>query len=108
EMQNTVGLFINSIALRVRLPGGDSRLTVREWLQGLFQQNLELREHEHLSLVQIQACSALEKGQRMFDSLFVYENAPVESKLFSSAEELQARSDTARTHTNYPLTVVVY
>lgn len=44
----------------------------------------------------------------MFDSLFVYENAPVESKLFSSAEELQARSDTARTHTNYPLTVVVY
>ncbi|MEN1585921.1 condensation domain-containing protein, partial [Pseudomonas aeruginosa] len=73
EMQNTVGLFINSIALRVRLPGGDSRLTVREWLQGLFQQNLELREHEHLSLVQIQACSALEKGQRMFDSLFVYE-----------------------------------
>ncbi|MEN1606977.1 condensation domain-containing protein, partial [Pseudomonas aeruginosa] len=72
------------------------------------RQNLELREHEHLSLVQIQACSALEKGQRMFDSLFVYENAPVESKLFSSAEELQARSDTARTHTNYPLTVVVY
>ncbi|MBM9960869.1 hypothetical protein JTL80_33950, partial [Pseudomonas aeruginosa] len=29
-------------------------------------------------------------------------------ELFSSAEELQARSDTARTHTNYPLTVVVY
>ncbi|MCY1271539.1 Linear gramicidin synthase subunit B [compost metagenome] len=108
EMQDTVGLFINSIPLRMRLPQPGQKLSVRQWLQDLFEHNLALREHEHLPLVKIQACSALEKGQQIFDSLFVYENAPVESAVESGAKEISAKSDTARTHTNYPLTVVVY
>ncbi|WP_137821500.1 non-ribosomal peptide synthase/polyketide synthase [Pseudomonas sp. D(2018)] len=108
EMQDTVGLFINSIPLRMRLPQPGQKLSVRQWLQDLFEHNLALREHEHLPLVKIQACSALEKGQQIFDSLFVYENAPVESAVESGAREISAKSDTARTHTNYPLTVVVY
>ena len=108
QMQDTVGLFINSIPLRMRLPRAGQNVTVREWLQGVFEHNLALREHEHLPLLQIQACSALEKGQSIFDSLFVYENAPVESAVVSGAEQISAKSDSARTHTNYPMTVVVY
>nr|WP_314483498.1 non-ribosomal peptide synthase/polyketide synthase [uncultured Pseudomonas sp.] len=108
EMQDTVGLFINSIPLRMRLPRAGQHVSVREWLQGLFEHNLALREHEHLPLLNIQACSALEKGQNIFDSLFVYENAPVESAVASGAAQINAKSDTARTHTNYPMTVVVY
>ena len=108
EMQDTVGLFINSIPLRMRLPRAGQQVSVREWLQGLFEHNLALREHEHLPLLQIQACSALDKGQSIFDSLFVYENAPVESAVVSGAEQISAKSDSARTHTNYPMTVVVY
>ena len=64
--------------------------------------------HVRLPLLSIQACSALEKGQPIFDSLFVYENAPVESAVVSGAEQISAKSDSARTHTNYPMTVVVY
>ncbi|MBW0235826.1 non-ribosomal peptide synthase/polyketide synthase [Pseudomonas sp. D1HM] len=108
EMQDTVGLFINSIPLRMRLPRAGQHISVRAWLQGLFEHNLALREHEHLPLLKIQACSALEKGQSIFDSLFVYENAPVESAVVTGAEQLSAKSDSARTHTNYPMTVVVY
>ncbi|WP_282363322.1 non-ribosomal peptide synthase/polyketide synthase [Pseudomonas sp. PS01297] len=108
EMQDTVGLFINSIPLRMRLPQAGQRVSVREWLQGVFAHNLALREHEHLPLLSIQACSALDKGQPIFDSLFVYENAPVESAVVSGAEQISAKSDSARTHTNYPMTVVVY
>ena len=108
EMQDTVGLFINSIPLRLRLPRAGHSVSVREWLQDLFEHNLALREHEHLPLLKIQACSALEKGQPIFDSLFVYENAPVESAVVSGAEQISAKSDSARTHTNYPMTVVVY
>ena len=108
EMQDTVGLFINSIPLRMRLPKAGPTVSVREWLQALFAHNLALREHEHLPLLSIQACSALDKGQPIFDSLFVYENAPVESAVVSGAQQISAKSDSARTHTNYPITVVVY
>ena len=109
QMQDTVGLFINSIPLRMRLPQAGQNVTVRQWLQDVFEHNLALREHEHLPLLQIQACSALEeKGQSIFDSLFVYENAPVESAVVSGAQQISAKSDSARTHTNYPMTVVVY
>ncbi|AVO54972.1 non-ribosomal peptide synthase/polyketide synthase [Ectopseudomonas mendocina] len=105
EMQDTVGLFINSIPLRVRMPQSGS---VRQWLQALFEHNLALREHEHLPLLKIQACSAIGGNQQLFDSLFVFENAPLESSVVSGAQELSAIADSARTHTNYPLTVVIY
>lgn len=108
DMQRTVGLFINSIALRVRLPGIDSDTTVRSWLQALFALNLRLREHEHLPLVEIQACSEIGKGQSLFDSLFVFENAPIEDGVMNQVQNLNISSDSGRTHTNYPMTVVIY
>ncbi|OLU26329.1 non-ribosomal peptide synthetase [Pseudomonas sp. PA15(2017)] len=108
QMQHCVGLFINSIALRVPMPAAGERLGVRQWLQQLFERNLELREHEHLPLVDIQACSELPNGQPLFDSLFVFENAPVDAGVLQGAEGLKARSGSGRTHTNYPLTVVCY
>ncbi len=108
EMQRTVGLFINSVALRVKLPAIGEKQGVREWLQGLFASNMDLREHEYLPLVAIQECSELPKGQPLFDSLFVFENAPVESGVLDQALSLNATSDSGRTHTNFPLTVVCY
>jgi len=108
EMQRTVGLFINSIPLRISLPADDQSCTVLNWLHGLFERNLELREHEYMPLVQIQECSELPKGQPLFDSLFVFENAPVDVSVLDRAQSLSASSDSGRTHTNFPLTAVCY
>ncbi|MFK7699164.1 non-ribosomal peptide synthetase [Pseudomonas caspiana] len=108
QMQRTVGLFINSIPLRVSLPGADQHCTVLDWLHGLLDSNLQLREHEYMPLVQIQECSELPKGQPLFDSLFVFENAPVEVSVLDRAQSLSASSDSGRTHTNFPLTAVCY
>jgi len=108
QMQHCVGLFINSIPLRVGMPAPGQKLSVRQWLQQLFESNLALREHEHLPLVSIQECSELPKGQALFDSLFVFENAPVDATVLAGAEGLNAKSGSGRTHTNYPLTVVCY
>lgn len=58
-----------------------------------------MREHEHLPLVKIQACSHIDSSQQLFDSLFVFENAPLESAVVSGAQELSAIADSARTHT---------
>ncbi|MDD0974695.1 non-ribosomal peptide synthetase [Pseudomonas fontis] len=108
QMQRTVGLFINSIALRVKLPAAGERCSVRQWLQGLLERNMDVREYEYLPLVSIQECSELPKGQPLFDSLFVFENAPVEVGVLDHAQSLNASSDSGRTHTNFPLTAVCY
>ncbi|WP_455883868.1 non-ribosomal peptide synthetase [Pseudomonas putida] len=108
EMQRTVGLFINSIALRVKLPQDHQRCSVRQWLSGLLDSNMQLREYEYLPLVTIQEHSELPKGQPLFDSLFVFENAPVEVSVLDRAQSLNATSDSGRTHTNFPLTAVCY
>ncbi|PLR60152.1 non-ribosomal peptide synthetase [Pseudomonas sp. QC2] len=108
EMQRTVGLFINSIALRVKLPEDDQPCSVRQWLSGLLDSNMQLREYEYLPLVTIQEHSELPKGQPLFDSLFVFENAPVEVSVLDRAHSLNATSDSGRTHTNFPLTAVCY
>ncbi len=108
QMQRTVGLFINSIALRVKLPEDDQPCSVRQWLGELLDRNLQLREYEYLPLVNIQEQSELPKGQPLFDSLFVFENAPVEVSVLDRAQSLNATSDSGRTHTNFPLTAVCY
>ncbi|MCF8967077.1 non-ribosomal peptide synthetase [Pseudomonas carnis] len=108
EMQRTVGLFINSIALRVKLPEDGERCSVRQWLSALLDSNMQLREYEYLPLVTIQEHSELPKGQPLFDSLFVFENAPVEVSVLDRAQSLNATSDSGRTHTNFPLTAVCY
>ncbi|MDR9753993.1 non-ribosomal peptide synthetase [Pseudomonas sp. SZMC_28357] len=108
QMQRTVGLFINSIALRVKMPEDYQPLSVRQWLSGLLDNNMQLREYEYLPLVAIQEQSELPKGQPLFDSLFVFENAPVEVSVLDRAQRLNATSDSGRTHTNFPLTAVCY
>ncbi|MBV7545452.1 non-ribosomal peptide synthetase [Pseudomonas sp. PDM26] len=108
QMQRTVGLFINSIALRVKMPEDGQCCSVRQWLTGLLDHNMQLREYEYLPLVNIQEQSELPKGQPLFDSLFVFENAPVEVSVLDRAQSLNATSDSGRTHTNFPLTAVCY
>ncbi|KAA8701250.1 non-ribosomal peptide synthetase [Pseudomonas proteolytica] len=108
QMQRTVGLFINSIALRVKVPEDDQPCSVRQWLSTLLDSNMQLREYEYLPLVTIQEHSELPKGQPLFDSLFVFENAPVEVSVLDRAQSLNATSDSGRTHTNFPLTAVCY
>ncbi|OMQ33003.1 non-ribosomal peptide synthetase [Pseudomonas putida] len=108
QMQRTVGLFINSIALRVKMPEDHQRCSVRQWLSTLLDSNMQLREYEYLPLVSIQENSELPKGQPLFDSLFVFENAPVEVSVLDRAQSLNATSDSGRTHTNFPLTAVCY
>ncbi|WP_458130728.1 non-ribosomal peptide synthetase [Pseudomonas sp. R3-41] len=108
QMQRTVGLFINSIALRVQMTEVHQRCSVRQWLSDLLDRNMQLREYEYLPLVSIQEVSELPKGQPLFDSLFVFENAPVEVSVLDRAQSLNATSDSGRTHTNFPLTAVCY
>ncbi|MFY0565971.1 non-ribosomal peptide synthase/polyketide synthase [Archangium lansingense] len=100
-----VGIFINSLPIRVQLPSGTSPLV--PWLQSLQTQQLEQRQYEHSPLVQVQAFSQVSRGTSLFDSLLVFENYPLDASLEGSPSSLQVSGLQGFEHTNYPLTLSV-
>ncbi|MDD5036087.1 MAG: amino acid adenylation domain-containing protein [Methylococcaceae bacterium] len=103
-VETALGLFINSLPLRIEVK---PEQTVLEFLHHLLYLNLELRQYEYLPLVRIQALSSLPRGQALFQHLFVFENAPVDPTLRNSKDVLNIVSDQHRTHANYPITAVL-
>ncbi|PAU59158.1 non-ribosomal peptide synthetase [Pseudomonas indica] len=103
-VEEMIGLFINTLPLRVRIDEQQDRTS---WLQALQRHNLALREFEHSALVDIQGWSDFPRGEELFDSILVYENAPIDDKLFSGELSFNLDDMEHSVHTHYGLTVVV-
>ncbi|WP_410586704.1 amino acid adenylation domain-containing protein [Amycolatopsis sp. lyj-23] len=71
--EDMVGLFINTVPVRVRWSAGQP---VGEWLQELQRTVAGLRQYEHTPLASIRAVSDVPGGVALFDSLVVFENYP--------------------------------
>ncbi|KQW93463.1 hypothetical protein ASC94_12560 [Massilia sp. Root418] len=101
------GLFINTLPMVCRIEPG---ATVGDWLRGLQAHSLEVREHEHTPLYEIQRWAG-QGGQGLFDSLAVFENYPVDEALKAAAGEVSSATRfalrAAREQTSYPLTLVL-
>ncbi|WP_139113293.1 non-ribosomal peptide synthetase, partial [Pseudomonas sp. 34 E 7] len=102
-MESIVGLFINSLPLRW---SWQPQQPLGAWLKALQAENLSLREHENVSLAQIQSWSEVQR-QDLFQSLFVFENAPISASLRQGQLDYLISDMANRTHTNYPVTVVI-
>src|SRR5207248_1626060 len=75
-MEAMIGLFINTLPVRVRITPG---VSLSEWLHQLQAEQVEARQYEYMSLVQIQSCSEVPRGQSLFESLMVFQNYPVDA-----------------------------
>ncbi|MFI1166942.1 non-ribosomal peptide synthase/polyketide synthase [Streptomyces sp. NPDC020801] len=73
-VDSMIGMFINTVPTRVRVPGGG----VRAWLRDLQEQQSEARRFDFLALPRIQAHSDVPAGEPLFDSMVVFENYPVD------------------------------
>ena len=98
-----VGLFINTLPVRIEVPAQDSLLP---WLQQLQRQQVEREQYAYSPLVAIQGWSEVPRGVPLFESLVVFENYPVEASLTEQHDGVQIREMRALERTNYPLTVV--
>lgn len=103
EVESILGLFINGLPLRVRIAPGQS---VTDFLHGLMQQNLDLRQYEYSALTQIQTWCDLPRGQDLFQHLLTFENAPIDPSLRERTGSFGFTDVDVRTHTNYPVTVM--
>ncbi|MET0397904.1 MAG: condensation domain-containing protein, partial [Longimicrobiaceae bacterium] len=105
-VEETVGLFINTLPVRVRA-GGAAEL--REWLQELQKEQVEAREYEYTPLVDVQRWSEVPAGEPLFESLAVFENYPVDEAAGEASEalgELTVRSTGGREQSNFPLVLM--
>lgn len=100
--ESIVGLFINTLPLRIATPDRES---LGSWLPRLQNANLELATVQHSSLVEIQGWSEIPRTQPLFDSIFVFENTPASRATAGAPIEILDSSHEAES--NYPLSLVV-
>ncbi|MEM6398887.1 MAG: amino acid adenylation domain-containing protein, partial [Cyanobacteria bacterium P01_D01_bin.116] len=104
KVESTVGMFINTLPLRVKLAGEDFLLP---WLVQLQAQLVEMRQYEYSPLVEIQEWSEIPRGLPLFESILVFENYPVDDALKVWQSNLEVEDVISFEETNYPLTVIV-
>ncbi|HEV2861081.1 MAG TPA: amino acid adenylation domain-containing protein [Pyrinomonadaceae bacterium] len=97
-----VGLFINTLPVRVRV---EPRASVLSWLRGLQGKLAGLRDYEYGSLAEIQGWSDVPRGQALFECLLAFENYPVDAALLDGSGGLKLEDVRSSERTNYPLTV---
>ncbi|MEC4885101.1 MAG: amino acid adenylation domain-containing protein, partial [Scytonema sp. PMC 1070.18] len=97
-----VGLFINTLPLRVTLNPGS---TVKSWLQELRDRTQAINQYSYSRLVDIQGWSDIPRGQPLFESIIVYENYPVEESLRKNSGDLKVHSVQSTEKTHYPVTL---
>jgi amino acid adenylation domain-containing protein len=103
KVESMVGLFINTLPIRVQVASEESLLT---WLQQLQAQQTEARQYEYSPLVDIQGWSEVPRDMPLFESIVVFENYPVEAHHRERVADLEIDNVRAFEKTSYPLTVV--
>lgn len=103
-IESMVGMFINTLPVRVKIPKNE---TVLSWLKTLQEQQVELRQYEYSSLLQVQGWSEIKRGQSLFDSVLVFENYPVDEQVKAGMGGLSIEAARFIERTNYPLSVLV-
>ena len=100
-IQTMVGLFINTLPVRVRLHPAEP---LSELLTRLQDSQSELIAHQHLGLAEIQSLAGL--GE-LFDTLVVFENYPLDrSALAQPVAGLALTSLEGHDATHYPLSLM--
>jgi amino acid adenylation domain-containing protein/non-ribosomal peptide synthase protein (TIGR01720 family) len=101
--EEMVGLFINTLPVRVAVP---PRMPLAAWLKQLQSEQVRLRDYEWSSLVEVQGWSEVKRGAALFESLLIFENYPVDANFFGEDTSLRMQDVRSFDRTNYPLTMV--
>jgi amino acid adenylation domain-containing protein len=102
--ESMVGLFINTLPVRVRLPE-DAQLLA--WLRDLQDEQAAARQYDYSPLVDVQGWSEVPRGIPLFHTILVFENYQVEEPSPERDNRLQLEASRFRDGTHYPLTLIV-
>lgn len=102
-VESMTGLFINTLPVRINVP---PQMKVVEWLRRLQSEQVRLREYEHSPLMDVQRWSDVPRETALFESLFVFENYPLDADAVTENLSLKLSDVRSFDRTNYPLTII--
>ena len=85
-VEEMVGLFINTLPVRLRLAEGGGEPRLLAWLQDLQRAQVELRQYEHSPLIEVRSASGVPRGQALFGTIFVFESYPIDESIRQAAD----------------------
>lgn len=102
-VEQAIGLFINTLPVRVRLAEDD---TVAALLSRISAEQTELLAHQHLGLTEIQRIAGV--GQ-LFDTMTVFENYPADPSTLDrdTGAPVRLRDITHTDATHYPMLLAI-
>jgi non-ribosomal peptide synthase protein (TIGR01720 family) len=104
-IESMVGLFVNTLPVRVRIP---RRLPAAPWLGRLQERQAAARQFEHTPLARVQSWSEVPAGEALFASILSFGNYPVDEALREDAgTALTIGGVEGIEQTHYPLAVDV-
>ncbi|MCP3059805.1 amino acid adenylation domain-containing protein [Myxococcus sp. K38C18041901] len=103
-VDRAVGLFVNTVPVRVRVPDAESP---GEWLAGFQRDALARGLHERASLAEIQRWSPLRATESLFNHVVLIENFPVRHALSALSSELTLEGVDVVQRSHYPATLVI-
>ncbi|OKP02079.1 Amino acid adenylation [Xenorhabdus thuongxuanensis] len=98
-----LGMFINTLPLRVSLGGR----TVHAIVQETYHNLTALLEHEQAPLALAQRCSGVAQPMPLFSTLLNYRHSPSDQDKISDTLGTEMRLVAAEERTNYPITLSV-
>ncbi len=102
-IEDAVGLFINTLPMRIQTPG-DANLN--DWLREIQSQLIQMRDLEYSPLSKVQSWSEIPRGQPLFDSVVVFENYPSSDALVTNSA-LEVSEIQVLDQSNYPLALLI-
>ncbi len=103
-VESMIGLFVNTLPVRVQV---SPETTLLSWLKELQGQQVELRQYEYSPLVQVQGWSDVPRSQPLFESILAFENYPVIDLAQQEQADLTWSPISTFTRTHYPLELTV-
>ena len=100
DADSMVGLLINTVPVRAQITRASTTADLLGQLQSAHNDTLE---HQHLALSEIHRATG---HKHLFDTVFVYENYPVDTALFRN-NGLAITEINGREYNHYPLAMVV-
>ncbi|MCM3670703.1 amino acid adenylation domain-containing protein [Mesobacillus maritimus] len=102
-LNEVVGLFINTIPLRVKNSANSTSLHV---VKKVYEHLKDRQDYETTSLAQVKKYSQIHSDDSLFDSIVVVENYPIDSSLMKSDfSGMRIRNVETTEMTNYDLTI---
>ena len=106
--ETIVGLLLNTLIVRTE---ARAEMRLLDWLKGLQEQQVKARQYEYAPLVQVQGWSEIARGIPLFESLLVFDNAPMNIAEPQPEKQRQGKLEIEKfeaiDQTNLPLSVEI-